>query len=78
MNVFFPKRAKDIKGKVAVAELRRAHAIIATLAVAFAVMIGLATTYQVQLNMALGSIAMVLLLVVAAISAATAYLLRRP
>ncbi len=77
MNVFYPKRAKDIKGKVAIAELRRAHAIIAVLAVAFAIIIGLVTAYQVQLNPALGSAAMFLLLVVAAISTATAYLLRR-
>ena len=77
MNVFFPKQAKDIKGKVAIAELRRAHYIIVMLAAAFAVMIGLTTTFQVQLNASLGYTAMALLLIVAAVSCATAYLLRR-
>jgi NADH:ubiquinone oxidoreductase subunit 3 (subunit A) len=74
---YLPKKAKDIKGAVAIAELRRAHYIIVMLAVAFAVMIGLTSSVEVQLDATLGVIVIVLLAFVAAVSFVTAYALRK-
>ena len=76
MNKHLPKKAKDIKGAVAIAELQRAHYIIALLAVSFAAMMVFTTTYQVQIDVALGTIAAMLLILVAAVSLGTIYALR--
>jgi NADH:ubiquinone oxidoreductase subunit 3 (subunit A) len=76
-NYLLPKKAKDIKGAVAVAELRRAHYIIAMLAIAFAVMIGFTTAFELQFDATLGIIVVILLLFVAIVSLGTAFLLRK-
>jgi hypothetical protein len=76
MNIFLPTKAKDIKGAVAIAELKRAHLIIAMLAIAFAVIIGLVSTNEIQLDAALGAIATLLLVLVALVSLGTVYALR--
>ena len=72
-----PKKAKDIKGKVAIAELRRAHLIIAILAMAFVFMLILSIAHPLQFDLWLGSVASALLLIVAAVSLATAVSLRK-
>lgn len=77
MKIYLPKKAKDIKGAVAIAELRRAHLIIAILAIALAMIIGLVTANEIQLDAALGAVAIVLLSVVALVSLGTAYVLRK-
>lgn len=77
MNKYLPKKATDIKGPVAIAELRRAHYIIAMLAVSFAGMIALGTAYELQFSAPLGIIAVILLLAVTAVSLGTAIVLKR-
>lgn len=77
MNNYLPKKAKDIKGPVAIAELRRAHLIIATLSIAFAVMIGFVSAYEIQFDVVLGAIVIVLLLLLALVSLGTSYVLRK-
>lgn len=76
-NKLYPKKAQDIKGKVAIAELRRAHLIIAILAMAFVFMLILSTLHPLQFDVLLGSIASSLLLIVAAVSLATEITLRK-
>ena len=76
MNKHLPKKAKDIKGSVAIAELCRAHYIIALLALSFSATIVFTTVYQVQFDAALGAVASMLLVLVAAVSLATVYALR--
>ena len=71
MSMNLPKKAKDIKGVIAIAELRRAHLIIVILAISFAIMIGFVSTFEVQFNVVLGFIAITLLLLVATVSAGT-------
>lgn len=77
MNILLPRKSKDIKGAVAIAELRRAHYIIAMLAVAFAVMMGLASAFEVQFDATLGILVISMLLFVAIVSLGTAYILRK-
>lgn len=77
MNKFLPRQAKDIKGAVAIAELKRAHYIIAMLAIAFAVMMALTSAFEVQFDATLGIIVIILLLFVAVVSLGTAYVLRK-
>lgn len=77
MNKYLPKKAKDIKGAVAIAELKRAHYIIAMLASAFAVMMGLSTAFEVQFDATLGLLVIVLLLFTAIVSLGTAFVLRK-
>ena len=77
MNKHFPKKAQDIKSAVAIAELRRAHYIITMLAAALAVIVGFASVFDVRLNAVMGMIAVVLLLLVAAVSLGTAFVLRK-
>lgn len=77
MKRTLPRRAKDIKGAVAIAELRRAHYIITMLAIALAVLVGIASMADLRLNAALGAVAVVLLLFVAAVSLGTAIVLRK-
>jgi len=67
-----PKSVKDIKGKVALDELRRAHWIITILSAALAFVIVLGTYQPIQFDTTLGAIATVLLIVVAAVSATVA------
>jgi membrane glycosyltransferase len=77
MNKHFPKTAKDIKGPVAIAELRRAHLIIAVLASAFAATIGFMPIMQLQFDTVLGLILVVLLAIVAVVSLCTALVLHK-
>ena len=77
MKNYLPKKAKDIKGSVAIAELRRAHLIIAVLAIAFAFMVGLVSAYEIQFDVVLGAIVIVLLMLLALVSLGTAFILRK-
>ena len=77
MNKLFPKNAKDIKGPVAIAELRRAHYIITLLSIAFAGVMWFVTAFEVQFNAALGAVAVLLLVLVAIVSITTALVLRK-
>jgi len=77
MNKHLPRKAKDIKGPVAIAELRRAHLIIAILALAFAFVVGFVSLYEVRFDAALGAAAFTLLILVAIASLGTAVVLRK-
>lgn len=77
MNKNLPKKAKDIKGKVALAELRRSHYIIVILALSFAATLGFVSVYEVRFNGVLAAIACVLLMLVTVASLATALVLRK-
>lgn len=77
MNKHLPKKAKDIKGSVAIAELRRSHYIIALLALSLAATLVFMSTYQVQFDWLLTSIVTMMLVVVATVSLATIYALRQ-
>lgn len=77
MNILLPKKAKDIKGAVALAELKRAHAIIAILAFSFAMMLSLSSSYEIKLNAGLGTIAAFLLIVVSIVSLGTVLFLQK-
>lgn len=78
MNKNLPKKAKDIKGAVAIAELKRAHAIIIILALAFAAMLTAVLAFDdIIFNDALGAVAITLLAVVAAVSYGTLVALKR-
>ncbi len=77
MNKHLPKKAKDIKGKVAIAELVRAHWIVALLALSFALLVVYASLYEVQLDRVLSLIVAGLLVLVAAVSLATIYALAK-
>lgn len=72
-----PGSVKDIKGKVAIAELRRAHYIITMLAGVFSVFLIFTMIDVFVVDVLLGSIAVALLLIVAAASLATAVALKR-
>lgn len=63
---------KDFKGKVALQELRRAHVIIALLAISLAFVIVSSTYYPIQLNHLLTAIASALLIILAALSLSVA------
>ncbi|MDN5275632.1 MAG: hypothetical protein JWN33_281 [Candidatus Saccharibacteria bacterium] len=77
MNKYLPQKAKDIKGPVAVAELRRAHYIIAMLALALSLMIVFVSLFETQFNVILSTVAVILLAFVAAVSLATVFVLRK-
>ena len=70
MNKILPKKVADIKGKVAIEELRRAHIIIAILAVGLATILGLS---QVGIDPALALAAIILVSPVAVVSLLTAF-----
>lgn len=72
-----PRSIKDIKGKVAVEELRRAHYIIVLLSSVFSVFLIFAMIDVFIVDAMLGSITVALLLIVAASSLATAIALKR-
>lgn len=72
-----PRSVKDIKGKVAIAELQRAHYIITLLSGVFSVFLIFAMTDVFVVDALLGSIAVALLLIVAASSLATAIALKK-
>ena len=76
-NKRYPKKSSDIKGKVAIAELRRAHYIIAILAMAFVFMLIMSMLQPLQFDLWMGSVASALLLIVSAVSLATAIALRK-
>lgn len=67
------RTTKDFKGNVALAELRRAHFIIALLATALAFVIIASTYYPIQLDHFLTAVAAALLIIVAAISLSIAF-----
>ncbi|MEO5949475.1 MAG: hypothetical protein ABIP74_03655 [Candidatus Saccharimonas sp.] len=77
MYKHLPKKAKDIKGTVAIAELMRAHYIIAILSIAFAVMIAFVSAFQIQFDIALGFAAILLLGLLATLSLGTAFVLSK-
>ncbi len=77
MNTLLPRKAKDIKGAVAIAELRRAHYIIVILSVAFAIIIGFVSSFEVQFDALFGAAAIVMLMILAFVSLATALALRK-
>lgn len=77
MKTTLPKKAKDIKGAVAIAELKRAHCIIAILATAFAAMLACVATYPIQLDPLLSLIVIVMLACVAIVSVLTALMLQK-
>lgn len=72
-----PKNAKEIKGPVAIAELRRAHLVIVILAISFAGMIGFMPVLQMQFDTVLGLLLVVLLALVAVVSLTTALVLHK-
>jgi predicted membrane-bound dolichyl-phosphate-mannose-protein mannosyltransferase len=77
MKKTLPKSAKDIKGKVAIAELRRAHYIIAMLAVMLALVLALTSTYEARPDAILSAIAIALLAIVAVTSLGTVIALNK-
>jgi len=77
MHKYLPRKAADIKGAVALAELRRAHYIIAVLALGFAAVVCFVSLYEVRFNTVLGITAMLLLVFVGFISLATVFALRK-
>ena len=72
-----PRSVKDIKGKVAIAELQRAHCIIAMLSGVFSIFLIFTMIDVFIVDVVLGSIAVALLLIVAAASLATALALKK-
>lgn len=68
MKNIFIRKSKDIKGKVALQELRRAHFVIALLAISFAFTLLFVTIYPVQLDTFLVSVATAFLIIIAAVS----------
>ncbi len=77
MKKYLPKKVKDIKGAVAIAELQRAHIIITILALSFALVLLFVSTFEVQLDTTLGIAVSVLLMLVALASFVTALALRK-
>ena len=77
MKQLFPQKTQDIKGKIAVAELRRAHAIIAALSIAFSMVIGFVWAFEIQFDATLSIMAISLLTLLAGISISTAVALRK-
>ena len=75
MSNYLPKKTKDIKGPVAIAELRRAHYIIAILSIAFGIIIGFVSVFEIKFDAALGLIAVILLGLLATVSLGTAFVL---
>lgn len=71
MKSNLPKSAKDIKGKVALAELKRAHLIIAVLAAALAFVVVVEAVAPISFNLTIAVILAVLLALVAAVSLTT-------
>ena len=71
-----PRTIKDIKGKMAIAELRRAHYIITVLSLAFIFILVVNMLMPLEFDVVLGTIASVLLFVVALSSFVTALALR--
>ena len=72
-----PRSVSDIKGKVAIAELQRAHYLVALLASVFSIFLIFGMTDVFVVDALLGSIAVALLLIVAALSFATAVALKK-
>ena len=66
-----PRNVKDIKGKVAISELRRAHWIIVVLALALTLVITVDASQAVTFNGYLAGVADALLVVVAIVSFGT-------
>jgi hypothetical protein len=76
-KIIRPRSIKDIKGRVAVAELQRAHYIIVLLACAFSVFLIFNMISIFVVDLWLGSIAVALLLIISALSLATAISLKK-
>ncbi|MBC7512648.1 hypothetical protein H7142_03250 [Candidatus Saccharibacteria bacterium] len=64
---------KDFKGKIALQELRRAHAIIALLSGSLSFILIIMSLYPVQLDSVLALVAAALLILIAAISVSIAF-----
>jgi len=77
MKKYLPKKVKDIKGAVAIAELRRAHIIITILALSFSLVLLFVSMFEVQLDTTLSVFASVLLVLVALASFVTTLALRK-
>ena len=75
-NMLF-RKAKDIKGKVALEELRRAHFVIALLSASFAFTLMFVTIYPVQLDTLLVSMATAFLIIISAVSISIAFAVKR-
>ena len=70
------QKSKNIKGKVALRELRRAHFVIALLSISFAFILIFITIYPVQLDTLLVSIAAAFLIIMAAVSISITFVLQ--
>lgn len=75
-RALYPHSVKDIKGKVAIAELRRAHFIIVMLAVSLAFCVMLASLNLFMVDVFLGALLAALLIIVAAFSTITTIYLK--
>lgn len=67
---------KEFKGKVALAELKRAHLIITLLSMSLAFIIIIMSLYPVQVDTLLAALASALLIIVAAISLSIALMIK--
>ena len=76
-STLWPKNAKEIKGKVAIAELKRAHLIITLLCYAIIPVVILGSINPEQLDKTLSIILSILLAVVGFISLSTIVLLNK-
>lgn len=72
MNKTLPRKITDIKGKVALAELWRTHYIITVLAFAFAFVLAMSMFEALEVDVILGTIAVVLLIILGLVSLGTA------
>lgn len=72
MKIKHPRTVKDFKGKVALEELQRAHWIIMVLALALAFLVVVAVVQPLRFDAVLGTVAVILLILVAAVSASIA------
>lgn len=76
-QTLWPKNAKQIKGKVAIAELKRAHLIITLLSFASVPLVIIGAIAPVQLDKSISAILSVLLVVLGLISLSTIVLLNK-
>lgn len=76
-STLYPKSAKDIKGKTALAELQRAHLIIVLLSFAIIPLLIIGTIDTVQFNAVLSALLVVFLVVLGLASLFTIVALRK-
>lgn len=75
-STLYPKKAKDIKGKTAIAELQRAHIIIVLLSFSVIPLLIIGTIEPIQFDPTLTTILVALLVVLGLASLVTAIVLR--